>query len=131
MHNLLKFSGVIGSEGGGSWVAHFDNTEWETVFPGVWTGSAWSDSGVLFIPLTELGTWVEVYRPTKIRVTFTGGGTRDILLKDTENNFIAHETTASSEQEIDITFEGYDIEALQIQDTVGNFTVTNIEFFGG
>ena len=129
----------------GTWESHFDNTEWQVENSpagsgglGTWDGAEW-DATQFFgfwygVELGELGTWVEGYRPTKLRITTTGATTNFLVkLWDTDSNEIAAMVTGyNSGDELDITFGLLDIKYLAITNdgsTGFPFSVTNIEFY--
>jgi len=108
------------------WVSHFDNSDWAPGGGTSWTGSSWT--GGFGLQITDIGTWTEGYRPTKMRVTFTGGPT-NMTLKDVPGSLdnIAHDAAYVSGQEIDLDFSGLgDINEMRMG--LGSVTVTNIEF---
>jgi len=112
------------------WYAPFDNTYWSVSFPGAsWDGSKWVSSISATLPLTELGTWVEGYRPTKIRVTATAGtGPLQLVLADGDSN-IVNENPYVSGTEVDITGQVSDIASLTVSASGQPINVTNIEFY--
>ena len=116
------------------WVAHFDNSDWEISSLGTWDTDHWdselfgSDYWVL---LGDIGTWASAYRPTKIRVTFTGQTTLVLTLADGlggETDLVSDEAATSGE-EFEITWGEGDIATLNFQTDAGNFVITNIEFY--
>jgi hypothetical protein len=115
------------------WVAHFDNSDWYADF-GSWSGSDWDSEylGINILQLSELGSWVNSYRPLKVRITFTGSGGSLDLFWITDEYFtpIAVGSPYTSGTELDISFEGYDIAEILIYGSTA-FTVTNIEFYEG
>ena len=60
----------------------FNDTYWVGSFSGDyanWTGSYWEAGTIVnLISLTEVGTWVEDYRPTKLRITALVSGLNNI-----------------------------------------------------
>jgi len=127
--------------GGPGWIQHFDNTNWETYPLGmygtdqpVWDGSQW-----VFAPenpigdLDELGTWVESYRPTKIRLTIAaeGGGSGPfvVALYDTNDDVLVGDADYTSLDELTITWGDYDIGYLSFEAGIGGYEITNIEFY--
>lgn len=119
------------------WVSHFDNTEWVPQAPfGTWTGSAW-DAGfsvIWGVVLIDTGTWADSYRPSKIRVTFSGADTAlTVVFYDaTQAVIIATEiSTYSTGKELDIDWvpaEPLDGFKLLFQGAEGSFQLDNIEF---
>ncbi len=132
-----------------SWTQRFDDADWEPQ-TGFGSGGVWDDANQEWdselvgsqqrVRLWDIGTWGESYRPTKLRVTWVGGGTKDIFLHDEDGNAInpdaADSLALSSGHEINLnTWTDYDIWGLAIQaigDDMGvAFSVTNIEFSDG
>lgn len=125
------------------WVVHHDNSDWTaTGGYGSWDSgnSEWDsvnfNSIFEVVLIIELGTWVDSYRPTKVRVTFTGATNACLGLQDKNGDPIAEEGelavsyTYQSLEEIDIIFGSYDIEVLLIAAANGDtFSITNIEFY--
>lgn len=78
--------------------SYLDNTRW-TATKGSWdnVNKMWLTEeiggGGNIIHLTELGTWVNGYRPSTFIVTFGGAGTATTYIKDTS---VQHITTPSS-----------------------------------
>jgi len=127
------------------WVQIFDNTDWVVGDTGFHLGGAGSwdagnqewDSddgggafGVSAVELLPLGGWEVGYRPSKIRITFTGIANLDLYFRDTAFQYLVTEgQTITSGQELDITFSGNDIRSLLVWSFTENpFSVTNIEF---
>jgi len=116
------------------WEAHFDNTNWSAVV-GSWSGTKWEPDMLGGLTLNRTGTWTEDYRPTKIRVTFEGGGAVIMKLEDnqTPEHEIAANASYSSTGEENLTFDGtgteYDI--MSYTQLGAGANVTNIEFFVG
>lgn len=89
-----------------------------------------------FLQLSELGTWVENYRPSKIRVTFTGATNVSLVIADINGDIIAevgnignYIYTSGTEVELDFVTYGEDINFLGMIAANGNiFSITNIEF---
>lgn len=131
---------VAGKNGGGifvvakssaepapSWEAKFDNTYWSAGPNTAWDGSKWVESGPpQSLYINELGSWVEGYEPSKIRITGTFGGANTITIWDSSNNVIGSGAAAAS-VEIDLDFETGqgDIDHITLY---GMTNVTNIEF---
>jgi len=110
----------------GQWYQVLSDEAW-TPGPGVsWSGSSW-DSAFGLTGLSELGAWNVGYRPTKMRITYTGTFTQ-IQLVDTNFDTIANDVAPASGQEIDITFGSFDIKDLNIFAS-GAWSITNIEFY--
>lgn len=111
-----------------AWSAYFDNTVW-SANQGSWSGSDWDSSGNSVI-LDELGTWVEGFRPTNIRITFTGSGGLLSAVQGTDTGFGAYVNTSNvtSGQSLALSFSSNDILDIGMFGSSA-FTVTNIEFF--
>ena len=70
-------------------------------------------------------------RPTKIRITFSGDASFDLVVKDSNGDTIASQTGYTSAQETDITFGDYTIASLTFTGATAALVITNIEFLGG
>lgn len=131
------------------WTAYFDNTRWEigTANAGSWDAGnqRWQASQVPGYPhhriiLNALGTWVNGYRPTSFRVTFTGTATLSAFLGSTDsfNDLFSRDcwlgTNITSGETLSLVGVDKDIHRLQCrnEDCADNniFYITNIEFFG-
>ena len=113
----------------GQWYTVLDNTYWSVALPGTtWTGSSWQNLSFASVSLNELGSWVEGYEPTKLRVTGTGGGTLQLILADGSSN-IVQENPYTSGAEIDIVGQVSDIVTIAFSCDTAPVEVTNIEFF--
>lgn len=129
-----SFSSSSSSESA-AWQAFFDNTRWSPS-AGSWSGSDWDSVSIPNnqIILNELGTWVNGFRPSKIRVTHTGTSPfgYTLTLRDKNNSTIATNASYISATEVAITFGASDIDNLELIDNVlpfAAFKITNIEFF--
>lgn len=121
-----------------AWTSIFDNTDWEPgpVTPGgSWNVDHWDARyeplSDYFVNLEPLSGWETDYRPTKIRVTYTGGQTQRLILRDNNNNYLINTgfNGYSSGTEITIPWDSYDIQYIEIYNTDSNdFDITNIEF---
>jgi len=124
----------------GFWEEDFDNTYWEidtNYNVGSWDdpNQEWdSETAVIeYLGISEIGTWVENFRPTRFRLSFTGATGLAIGLLDANGDPIVQLGEAgiypvASEEEIEIPFGDYDIASfLLVSDSA--FSVTNIEFF--
>jgi hypothetical protein len=111
------------------WYSVLDNTYWEATFPGIsWDGSKWENLTISAIVLDKLGTWVEGYEPTKVRVTCSGGGALQLYVQDGSSN-IVQEIPYTSGTEINITGQVSDIITLTLNADSTPVQITNIEFF--
>ena len=60
------------------WTEHWDDSDFESYY-GSWSGSSWPSTEDAYYPddeiveLDVIGTWYEYYRPSKVRITYTGG----------------------------------------------------------
>ena len=118
------------------WKIYFDNTRWEIDNNGTWEGNYWkSDNGSpKQLTLSELGTWVNGYRPSKIKLTHSVGvGIDYIIVRDKQNNNMYLDNTGNYTpgKEVDLTWYGAgsanDIDYIGLADAA-EFTVTDIEF---
>ena len=121
---------------GSKWVEHFDDTYWSTSgYQNEWDGTKWQ----LYVPangaqqrsLTPIGTWAQNYRPSHIRVTYTGVALDGFMVWDTEQNVIAGavDNGYESGELLDITFGSYDIGWLTFVMPPEFLYVTGIEFY--
>jgi len=120
----------------GEWVERFDDSYWE-VWPDTPLGSwdnpnqEWDSEesgGNRWLYLSEIGTWVEGFRPFKIRVTFTGADSLYISLVDSDLNELCGEVVSSGET-INLTDHGHNIMLFGAVIGEDDFSITNIEFF--
>lgn len=116
------------------WVAHLDNEDWYDYYYSlggvdpqiVWDGTKW-DIGIWNgTALQELGTWVESYRPTHIRITYTGA--LQYKLIDAGNSDIVTKSAYTSGQEVEISWGSNDIKRIKFYFDAGD-SITNIEFY--
>ena len=113
----------------GQWYQVFDNTFWSANAIGTsWDGSKWTQPLSTDLGIIDIGSWVQDYRPTKIRMSFATP-ISSIALIDENSNTIASAVSPVSAQEIDITFQGFDINVLSVQGSLSPVNLTNIEFF--
>lgn len=119
------------------WVQHFDDTKWEPIFTNwAWDGTKWVANPATWFPvLTVIGTWADAYRPTKVRIAFTGSP--DYMRVADGANF-AHYVNDSYASGIEVDLDWTDQGAHVMTDiyglTVGFIasairTITNIEFY--
>ena len=86
------------------WAEKFDDNYWEIaddIGYGSWdaVNSEWDSElvpTVQYITLKDIGTWATNFRPSKIRVTFTGVAGIAIVLMDEDENIIATKGTFGS-----------------------------------
>lgn len=120
-----------------SWTAYFDNTRWTPV-TGTWDGVKWN-SVTNQIELSELGVWVDGFRPTKLRFNHTNPLPLTFGLFDKAGGgyTIAGAVAYISGTEVTCTFQSgaaiHDIGSLaRCYDSgaINSFSITNIEFLG-
>jgi len=110
----------------GQWYSVLTDESW-SAGPGFsWTGSQWEASLGIPSGLSATG-WESGYRPTKMRITFSGS-ISEIGLKDLNDDTIAIDSSPVSLEEITITFGSFDINDLTISYS-GSIAITNIEFY--
>lgn len=118
----------------GRWVAHSDDNNWETddTYP---HETIWVDPPGAWVPLANMsqmlaiGTWPTNYRPTKMRLQFTGpGATCYVRLSNISGDFIiGTNSTYTSGDEIILDFtEALDLGMLNLTQITA---FGNIEFF--
>ena len=97
----------------GEWVSHLDNADWVSGGNATWVTDHWVfalTGGPTQGTLDELGTWVEGFRPTKMRVTLSGNydDTGDLYLIGNgggeEGGTIVSQVDYVSLQELDLPF---------------------------
>jgi hypothetical protein len=104
----------------------WDGTAWLVVIGGSFECLNWSS----LIPKTG-STWAVGFRPTKARVTFSGG-TAPVQLGfcDAAGNLLGHNLACVSPQEIALDFSlGNDLDVLDTTNL--GMTIENVEFFSG
>lgn len=120
------------------WTAYLTDVYWTVTTPpgaGTWDGTKWiadfvpGDSSYT-VGLDVSGGWASGFRPTKIRVTHTSSDAWLIII-DTNSNVLLSSNPYTSRNEIDITFQGFDIGVFGLLDgdPAVAFNITNIEFF--
>ena len=116
-----------------TWVQHLDDSDWYDYYYSlggvdpqiVWDGAKW-DIGVWNgTALQELGTWVESYRPTHIKINYTGA--LQYKLIDSADDDIVTQATYTSGQAVEITWGANAIKRIKFYFDA-NDTITNIEF---
>jgi len=127
-------SGISDGGGGGSWGEYIGtgppstaNSHWTGALDMAWTGSAWDNIG--FPQIQEVGTWVNGFRPTHIRVTYTATGDFTLDLYDQDPAIIASQASYVSGTSVPITFTGDDIRLIYFNGANADLLVTSIEFF--
>jgi hypothetical protein len=127
------------------WTQHLDDADWELEDPlkGTWDNAnqewdSYLEGGVQQrVRIVDIGLWALDYRPNYLRVTWVGGGTKDVFLNNENGDLINAENedhlALSSGHLIHLSaWGGFDILGLRVQavgaDTAVAFSVTNIEF---
>ncbi len=116
------------------WTSHFDNTEWDEVAPGAgfWNGTQWEaeDQGAFWgIIISDIGAWASGYRPSKMRVTFTGvGSIGSFAVQDDAAGSIGGVAGYVSLDDIVLTFGANDGFKITAAGPLSVFYITNIEF---
>ncbi len=105
------------------------NSDWTGALDLYWDGAAWN-SYAGGNSLQEVGSWVNGYRPSKIRIDYTDVGTFNLQLFDTAFNVIASDAAYVSGTELDITFVGNDIRNIGLAGSTASLVITSIEFLG-
>ena len=109
------------------WAPHFDNTQW-SLDTGSWDGVKYTTSGDTLILNTP--TFATGYKPSKMRITFTGATSIWVQLYNTQGSkkIIDGQMFSGVEMVID-HYNNWDLDELQIFNyDFGDFDVTNIEF---
>ena len=95
-----------------------------------WNDGSWTigtQSGYDYF-LSPIGNWVVGYRPTKVRVTFTGADTAALFIGTVATTIYSNGAYASGEEaELDFS-ENDDIAVLYLYSGFTEFIITNIEF---
>jgi hypothetical protein len=79
--------------------------------------------------LEEKGTWVNGFRPLRIRIFHNYVGGLDMILKDKGLHIIAEEPSLNSGEEISINWGDDDIDDLFLDKFSQIYEVQSIEFF--
>jgi len=119
------------------WKQYFDNNHWYCGANCTWTGSTWSfvlafafTKGILNVQTAH--GWASGYRPTKIRVTYTGTSITRLIVRDTDYNEITDPPDSAyasgTERALDFT-PGLNLDSIVIYNGAGTTVFTNIEFF--
>jgi hypothetical protein len=117
-----------------SWVAYFDSTKWEAEFEnGTWDTDHWEPNvGSGGLSIRPINGWEVDFRPSKIRVTYTG--TLIAALKlwagSTDQYYLMEQLPYTSLDEVIIDFETYDFDITRLSAGIssGYYEITNIEF---
>jgi hypothetical protein len=96
---------------------------------GTWNGSGIDseDLGTHYISTTPDSRWHSGFRPSKIKITYTGGPI-DVLLSDINAEVMNNVPGYVSDTEIVLDWVGADIYYVTLLSNVAPFTVTKIEF---
>lgn len=129
---LVEFVSLVPEAPPGGWTSILDDTNWVPSFEvaTTWEGTYW-DSNNGDVGLRPIGTWAVGFRPTKLRITFTGVvSTQDLELKNTSYGTMATIDNYSSEDEWEFTI---DADIGWLYSTYGGelnpIEIYNIEFF--
>lgn len=117
-----------------AWEDKTDNAFWEDGIGSCenapWTPLYDADIGY-YVELNVIGSWVAGYRPSKIRVTYTGGTTVEMGLKGADPSYIAQSLSYTSGAEANTSFAINDIFTLLVGNKYPDqtyFEITKIEF---
>jgi hypothetical protein len=115
------------------WQSILDDTKW-VANSGTWDGVKWS-SGSGYFDLDAIGTWATGFRPTNMRVSFTGGSTISYTLYDAFSSAITNPAGVANGVAINpplplIYTTGTDITNIALQASSPPGTITDIEFYG-
>ena len=120
-----------------SWNSIFKTTNW-TPRQGEWIGNVLYSviyEGSSYLTLSINGNWAKLFRPSKIRVThsFPGGIRFQVMAGLTSGSSvgIALDTNYESQEVLDLTFQGFDLQGLRFvkSSSLVIYSVSNIEFF--
>ena len=126
------------SAGPPAWVSYLDDTWWDDpTSQGTWSGSQWdavagkSGYGLGLRPITTgpNANWHIGFRPTKVRVTYSTTGA-NMALQDLDFVYLVPWAAYTSLDEVTITWASADLRSVFLGDAL-NFSITNVEFFGG
>ena len=106
-----------------TWTARWDGEKWEIQ-------DGYAGYGYERSMIGEVQGWTENYRPSKIRITTTGGSTPiDFDIRDIDNNIIGENNDCARTQEISLDFTtAGDIERITTSNINESLYITNIEF---
>jgi len=78
--DVANIKSVMGVESSETWLNYTSDAYWSCLANcTTWNGSVWTESGP-GLALQEAGTWNVDFRPTKLKVTYSGGGPATITL---------------------------------------------------
>lgn len=129
---LLEFASMAPEAPAGGWVSILDDTNWVKSFEvaTTWEGTYW-DSNNDTVGLIPIGTWAIGFRPTKMRITWTGVSfAQNLILMNTSHNTMASIDETISGQEWEFTIDS-DIGWLYTNygGELNPIEIYNIEFF--
>lgn len=118
-----------------NWVEHWDDSDMDSYY-GSWDGNKWPSTEDKSYPdeeiveLDVIGSWADTYRPTKIRVTFTGVSTLDMLAPSTNPSERIVDGNYSSGEEITLNWtDNEDFSYIVfVEDNNTPFAITKIEW---
>lgn len=112
------------------WEVHHDNSDWSGDAHTTWDSgnSRWDIDGDGVGTLTVAGSWYSGYRPTHIRVDYSGSGGQEILVLDSNGGTLVEDTSYNSLDEIALSFTSYDIASIRMQYLNAQY-ISNIEFY--
>ncbi len=127
--------GIIVKKPAVEWASYYDNTDFEGGYLGTWNVDRWDaeeDRGDYILFIDVIGDWYEGYRPTSVRVTFTGGATLSVFSEGGMTAIIDGSYTSGEEITLDWT-DDVDLSSIFFGDYPAGspFSITNIEWFGG
>lgn len=105
------------------WEQHW--SDW-TASEGSWSGGGWVGGQYGAIIINVSGSWAQNYRPTMIRITYTGTLYSGYLY-DTDSSLLCETVGSDPAGNYLFQFGNYDIGQLQFQGD--GLTITNIEFY--
>ncbi len=124
-----------------NWVSHYDNTDFEVATYGAWDagnsewdGTLWSAQNRYSVQITSIGTWTDLYRPTHVRITYTGSPIMSVQIQSVNLAVIRNISPLVSGTSYALTFEGatspYDIWRFWAFETAENpISIQNIEWY--
>lgn len=121
----------------GVWTSHHDDSDWKKVYWHFdWNGTAWVKTGGLglgnaYIQVEDAATWQDDYRPTKVKVSYSGAAA-EFWIQGTGQYMLGSVGTyvaLTSGQEADLNDYDDDIYRFGIKDPTADVTITNIEFY--
>ena len=112
----------------GQWIQHLDSNDWKSYFGATWNAGEQRWQGSNGWGIEVIGTWSDGFRPTKVRVHWDPQpATTTLQILDSNSNYIVNYAGYVDNQEVDITYAGYDIDILFV--TGAAAYIWNIEFY--